>query len=242
MQKCVAPFFGHMIVFIAGMPRSGSTFSFNVARDILRARGSVYQVAPPCETLVELAKAGDAKHVLFKVHRLDETGILLAKYGAARVICTIRKPEDAVSSLMQTFDRSEEESISGIRGWLQHYLMLRPFALTLSYRTVDHHPFTAAGRIMRFLVPNVRLTEIWHSARRHAKAEVKKRTDDLHRDRPDIKDVGFSWYDTDTFFHRRHVSSLKSRSAPELLTPEQVQRIRVALAEETAATGIEAQL
>lgn len=35
------------IVFIAGMPRSGSTFSFNVARDVLRARGSVYQEAPP---------------------------------------------------------------------------------------------------------------------------------------------------------------------------------------------------
>src|SRR5271166_6142104 len=29
------------------MPRSGSTFSFNVARDVLRARGSVYQEAPP---------------------------------------------------------------------------------------------------------------------------------------------------------------------------------------------------
>jgi len=31
-----------MIVLVAGMPRSGSTFSFNVARELLLARGSVH--------------------------------------------------------------------------------------------------------------------------------------------------------------------------------------------------------
>jgi hypothetical protein len=228
-----------MIVFIAGMPRSGSTFSFNVARDVLLARGSVYQEAAPPNILQELARAGDAEHVLLKVHQLDDAGVLLARYGAARVICTIRKPEDAVSSWMETFDFSEEDSILVIRRWLRLYVMLQPFALTISYRTVDHHPFLAARSIMRFLVPNVRLTEIWHSARRHSKGEVKKLTDALSRERQNIKDVGFSWYDADTFFHRRHVSSLKSRSALERLLPEQVQRIRAALAEETAAAGIQ---
>jgi hypothetical protein len=114
---------GCMIVYIAGMPRSGSTFSFKVAHDALRARGSVHLVAPPSNTLQELARAGDAKHVLFKVHQLDEAGILLARYSAARVICTVRKPEDAVASLMQVFDRSEEDSISTIRAWLRHYIL-----------------------------------------------------------------------------------------------------------------------
>jgi hypothetical protein len=228
-----------MIVFIAGMPRSGSTFSFNVARDVLRARGPVYQEAPPPNILPELARAGNAEHLLLKVHQLDETGVSLARYGAVRVICTIRKPEDAVSSWMQTFDCCEEDSISVIRDWLRLYIMLQPFALTIGYRTVDHRPFTAARRIMRFLVPNVRLPEIWHSARRHAKSEVKKRTEALSRDRPDVRDIGFSWYDTHTFFHRRHVSSLQSRSALERLPFEQVERIRAALAEEIAAAGIE---
>jgi hypothetical protein len=36
-----------MIVFVAGMPRSGSTFSFNVAHHTLRARGLSTFVAPP---------------------------------------------------------------------------------------------------------------------------------------------------------------------------------------------------
>ncbi|MBV9105341.1 MAG: hypothetical protein JO313_04885 [Verrucomicrobia bacterium] len=231
-----------MIVFIAGMPRSGSTFSFNIARDVLRARGSVYQEAPPPNISEELARCGEAEHVLFKVHQLDESGLLLARSSAARVICTIRKPEDAVSSWMQTFDQSEEDSISVIRDWLRLYIMLKPFALTISYRTVDRHPFIAARRIMRFLVPNVRLTEIWQSARQHAKAEVKKRTDALSRDGQGIKDIGFSWYDAKTFFHRRHISSLKSRSASERLPRDQVQRIRAALAEETVAAGIESVL
>jgi hypothetical protein len=34
-----------MTVLIAGMPRSGSTFSFNVARAMLIARGSIHQEA-----------------------------------------------------------------------------------------------------------------------------------------------------------------------------------------------------
>jgi hypothetical protein len=231
-----------MIVFIAGMPRSGSTFSFNVARDVLQARGSVYQKAPPPNILQELARAGDTDHVLLKLHQIDETGVLLARYGAARVICTIRRPEDAVSSWMETFDCSEEDSISVVRDWLRLYVVLRPFALTISYRLLDIHPFIAARRIMRFLAPNVRLTEIWRSTRRHAKAEVKKYTDGLARDQKDVHDIGFSWYDSSTFFHRRHISSLKSRSALERLPPEQVQRIRAALAEEAAHARIDSLL
>jgi hypothetical protein len=228
-----------MIVFIAGMPRSGSTFSFNVVRDVLRTRGSVYQgEGSPPNTFRELAKAGDAKHVLIKVHELDETGVLMARCGAARVICTIRDPEDAVSSWMEAFDFSEKHSILVIRKWLRLYIMLQPFALTISYRTVDHHPLIAARRIMRFVVPGVRLSEIRRSSRRHSKLEVKKRTDALSRDQQDTKDIGFSWYDSNTFFHRRHISSLRSRSAQERLPLEQVQRIRAALAEETAAAGI----
>lgn len=33
-----------MIVLISGMPRSGSTFSFNMAREVLQARGTLQQI------------------------------------------------------------------------------------------------------------------------------------------------------------------------------------------------------
>jgi hypothetical protein len=116
-----------MIVFIAGMPRSVSTFSFNIAREALSARGRLHQENSR-NVLAELAQAGDVDHVLIKAHQLDGLSILLGRYGAMRVICTVRKPEDAVASWMQMFNASEEEAIAGMRAWLRLYQELKPFA------------------------------------------------------------------------------------------------------------------
>ncbi len=44
-----------------------------------------------------------------------------------------------------------------------------------------------------------------------------------------MRDIGFSWYDETTFFHRRHVASLDSRPAEQRLSGEQLMRIRLAL-------------
>jgi hypothetical protein len=228
-----------MIVFIAGMPRSGSTFSFNIAREALCARGRVHHENSR-NVVAELARAGDADHILIKAHHLDDLSILLGRFGAMRVICTVRKPEDAVASWMQMFNTSEEEAIGGMRAWLQLYRQLKPFALTVSYRTIDRHPIMAAWQIMRFLFPRAAITEAWLRSRRYSKAEVKKRADALvDRNAAGIKDVGVSWYDKNTFFHRRHISSLKSRAAIERLPIDQVKRIRAALALETVGAGLE---
>jgi hypothetical protein len=177
-------------------------------------------------------------HVLLKAHLLNDSGLFLTRYGAMRVICTVRRPEDAVASWMELLGASEEESISVMRNWLLLYRQLKPFALTISYRMIDRHPVMAAWQIMRFLFPGATITEAWRSSRRCSKAEVKKRTDALSREGPSIKDLGLTWYDTNTLFHRRHVSSLKSRSAEERLSSNQVVRIRAALAEDIAAAGL----
>jgi hypothetical protein len=63
-----------VIILIAGMPRSGSTFSFNVVREVLSARGSIYQEA--CEDVVGVVgRSGGADHVLVKTHNLDEPSL-----------------------------------------------------------------------------------------------------------------------------------------------------------------------
>jgi hypothetical protein len=228
-----------MIVCIAGMPRSGSTFSFNVAREALCARGRVHHDYST-SVLDELARAVDVDHVLIKAHQLDDRSVLLGRYGAMRVICTVRKPEDAVASWMQMFNASEEETIAGMRAWLQLYRELKPFALTIRYRTIDRHPLMAAWQIMRFLFPRATIIDAWRSSRRYSKAEVKKRTDAMmDRHAAGIKEIGSSWYDINTHFHRRHVSSLKSRAAIERLPLDQVERIRIALAREIAGTGLD---
>ena len=99
-----------MIVFIAGMPRSGSTFSFNIVRRLLEARGSVYQ-EPTDDILGALERAGDATHLLLKAHQADDVTLALIKIGAVKAVCTVRKPEDAIASWMTTFGFTLAESL-----------------------------------------------------------------------------------------------------------------------------------
>ena len=226
-----------MIVFIAGMQRSGSTFAFNIARDVLLARGEVYHEASS-KVMEELGRAGNAHHVILKAHELDDAGILLAQFGGMRVICTVRRPEDAVASWMEAFGDSAEDAIDAVRNWLRFYRQISSSALTVRYNTIDRYPFIAAWRIARYIFADATFAEAWRSSRRHAKAEVKKRTDTLDRVDEAVKDFGFTWYDSKTLYHRRHVSSLESRPAEQRLPADQIARIRSALAEDIEAAGL----
>ncbi len=109
-----------MIVFVAGMPRSGSTFTFNIVRGLLEARGRLHQI--PVESVLSAVEdAGSADHLVFKGHAADEITIKLAKLSALKVICSTRKPEDAIASWMATFGFSIEESIAALNRWMVMY-------------------------------------------------------------------------------------------------------------------------
>ena len=75
-------------------------------------------------------------------------------------------------------------------------------------------------------------------ARRYQKAEVKRRADEFCVGAPGIVDAGFSHFDEQTFFHRRHVAALQSRPAEQVLSKEALARIRQTLASDIAAAGL----
>ena len=144
-----------VIVLLAGMQRSGSTFAFNVARDVLRARGRVYQEAPAeADVVGALARAGDAEHVLVKAHEADPLTISMVWHGAVRVVCTMRRIEDAAASWMEAFGWSEAETVEYLRAWLTLYARLRGAALLVPYAQLDRRPWLAAWRIAHFLCPD----------------------------------------------------------------------------------------
>jgi hypothetical protein len=217
-----------MIVFLTGMPRSGSTFSFNVVREVLRRRGRVYQEPTP-DSAAALAHSGEADHVIIKAHFLDPLGLSLIRTGAARAICSVRRIEDAVASWIETFGFAEEESIEAMRAWLVLYQHIRSQALTVPYDLIDRRPWRAAWLIGRHISATVGPVESWKIACRFNKERVKRSVDALDRTGQGVRDIGFSWYDETTFFHRRHVSSLASRPAEQRLSGEQLARIRLAL-------------
>jgi hypothetical protein len=227
-----------MIVLVAGMPRSGSTFSFNVAREILRTRGTVYQEAS--EDVVGAACRSDGvDHLLIKAHKLDAPSLALARSGGMRIIMTVRRAEDAVASLINTFDTVPETiALQVMRDWLELYQQLRPHALVVPFEQVDRRPWLATLRIARLLNLRIAPTVGLAITRRFSKAEVKRRTETMSCRDAGVIDLGFSQYDQETFFHRRHVSRLQSPTAEELLPKERLAMIRDFLAPFMRAAGL----
>ena len=64
---------------------------------------------------------------------------------------------------------------------------------------------------------------------KYDKTVLKSRLDEL-RDDTNTTNIGFSYYDKETFFHRRHISSLQSISASAALGDAEIKKIRRELA------------
>ncbi len=226
-----------MIVLIAGMPRSGSTFSFNVVREVLQVRGTLHQET--CEDVLgAVNRAGKARHVLVKAHSLDRASMDLAKAGAFRTVITVRRLEDAIASWLNAFDTLPEETATVVlQRWLQMYRELRDRALVVPYDEIDKSPRLAVRRIAHGICAGVGAMELFRIAHRWEKARVKRRADQIMRG-SGVQDLGWSYYDTETFLHRRHISEHSSRAAEERVAPERLAPIRAALMEASAAVGL----
>jgi hypothetical protein len=215
----------NVIVLVAGMPRSGSTFSYNIVRELLQRRGVVRgEHAYTLSSVVEDDTKAD--HVILKAHDADKLTLGLIKLRAVKAICTVRKPEDAVASYMQTFGFELNESVDAMFRWLEMFERLRDYALVVPYNDIDSHPVRAAFRIGRAVCPDARALEVLRIARRYSKAQIAKLTADMRPDDEGAEKLSFSYYDKKTFFHRRHVSSLLSKPAHERIGEEAVSVIR----------------
>ncbi len=225
-----------MIVLIAGMQRSGSTFSFNVVRELLAARGSTATIATN-STVDALEEGGACDHLIIKSHVPDQLADILIRIGAIKCICTIRKPQDAISSWMHVFGFNLLETVAMIKQWLRWHEKICEYVLNIGYENVDRYPVFAVYRICRYVVRDASIAECLKIWWRYRKSEVKKRTDNLSSADPDVKDIGFSYYDKDSFFHRRHISVQTSKRAEDLLSGEELSYIRSELRDLTDSVG-----
>lgn len=223
-----------MIVLVAGMYRSGSTFSFNVVRELLAARGGVLGHA--VDSLGPALFSPDHAHLILKSHAPDEFCTELVRLGAIRCVCTYRKPEDSIASWMRAFDFGLDDSIHRLRSWLVWHQRMAPYCLNVEYEQLDSRPFLAVLRVQHWLLGRYAPIAAWRLRCRYDKRRLKHEYDELENS-GDVSDIGFSYYDRETFFHRRHISSVRSAVAGDLLTKPDVQRIRDELASYVDADG-----
>ena len=96
----------------------------------------------------------------------------------------------------------------------------------VSYEDIEKKPMKVIRKIARHLNVSAGLGELKAIASTLGKEEIKRRYDDLSKDEADIREIGNSYYDTNTFFHRRHVRGPDAIAAAEFFTEAQRKIIR----------------
>lgn len=219
-----------MIVIVAGMQRSGSTFSFNVVKEILLRRGHVETYASNAFPAQE-RNADCFKNIIIKTHDPDDELTKMILAGKMSCVCTFRKPEDAIASWIGVFGFSIDESVEAYRSWLKWHKVVREHVLNIRYEEIDKFPVLSILKISRYLVGKVDFFEaarIWWF---YQKKRVYKKVKKIKRTQDGVIDIGFSFYDSETYFHRNHVSSLTSVAGIVKLSPKQISYIRDSLYE-----------
>jgi hypothetical protein len=217
------------------MPRSGSTFTFNMARETLLRRGSVAAIAG--DSLAEaLNHLAGEDHLLIKSHGTDEPLRRLIQGGGAVCVCSYRKPEEAVASWMRTFDFGFEHALQLIEAWIQWHAGIAHLALNIDYREIERRPLWTILRIQHHLTRSYNLPEALRLRRLYSREEVARRVTAMKPGSETI-DGGFSYYDKVTFFHRRHISPPDERAASDTLAPGQIHEVRTRLAAHLDANG-----
>ncbi|HEX6705406.1 MAG TPA: hypothetical protein VF169_11650 [Albitalea sp.] len=223
-----------MIVIIAGMPRSGSTFSFNIARELLQARGTTAWASD--NSLPPQAERPRVDHFILKSHQPDPQVCNLISSGQAKAICTYRKPEDAVASWAGTFGFSVSDSIASILGWLRWHAG-QTGTSDIDYRTIESDPLAVIIAIQACLLGSVEEQEARRLLERHNKRATYAKV--VHMEKGvRMVDIGFSYYDPESFLHRGHVRSEQPLVAEDTLSAGEFAQVREALAPFVGTDGL----
>lgn len=233
-QRCGMASDKHMIVVIAGMYRSGSTFSFNIARESLV--GAVDVLSDNSVTEAQVARS-QGRNLLVKAHLPDSGLMAMIGDGRAACICTYRKPEEAVASWMDAFGFSFEESVNTIHDWLIWHSSFNVPVLNIAYETIEDRPIRAILLIQRYLIGHIDKQQARRLRLEYDKARVKKEYDSLSESDETVN-IGISHYNATTFFHRRHVSSVSKREISKTLNSTQIANVRQQLGKYVDAEGM----
>lgn len=218
-----------MLVICNGMPRSASTWSYNVALALLRRSQPVCEVHGGYdENIARFLESvpSAAAHAVVKCHGLDARGRVLAQSGTAKTIYTWRDPADAAVSCMRMFDYDYERSLAVVDSSLELYNFHRQWgsALILDYEQIVSTSIEAVGRIAAFLELDVHSDAVRAVAEQTSLERVKKNTESLADDAHLVRHSGLE-YDPETLLHHGHIRDGSSGYGRKALTAEQSEQI-----------------
>jgi len=115
-----------------------------------------------------------------------------------------------------------------MNAWLLWYSSVFDRVLTIEYESIDALSRRVISRIDEYLTGDTCDERSCVLAEKYSKSALKAKLDRLEQNSNTI-DLGFTYYDRDTFFHRRHISSMTSRPANATLSASEICRIRTEL-------------
>ncbi len=211
------------------MPRSASTWSFNVVIALLRRLDPLAQVHSGYdESMVHFLESvpPEAAHAVVKCHQLDDRGRALAQTGEAKVIYTWRDPADAVASGMRMFSHDFGTALWCVVASLELYRLHRRsgVALMLDYDGIVADSLAMVQRIAAFLDLDEGSDAVRMVMEETALARMREKADSLPDEAQLIALCGFP-HDPETLLHPNHIRDGSSGYGRELLSAAQLERI-----------------
>ncbi|MFQ5642933.1 MAG: sulfotransferase domain-containing protein [Thiogranum sp.] len=248
------------IIFVAGMPRSGSMWTYNVCRKLIQAAGKT-----PWPDSVPLDETPVIQEALSRPPAPDQMYCIKTHFQVPvgqehmRIICNYRDIRDAMLSYMRFMKCSFEKGLSVAKGSMSltdHYLRSRhPHVLPVCYDALTLKPQETIRDLMGFLSLRVKESDIEAIALEFSREEVARRLKKLESVELDNNgnvqsesgsaeyssaqnlDGSFRVYDHATGFQTNHISSGRDGEWRSVLSGEEQAELMAATSEWLARYG-----
>ena len=219
-----------MLIFCTGMVRSGSTWAFNVVKDLLTCKSSS-NYTNYSENIKDIIdnQLTEYDNILIKCHQVDNFGRSIISHKCAKCIYTFRPPLEAITSFMQVFNKSFDEILEYIEILLSFMEFQSQYdVLWIEYNSIEENPELVIQKIADYIGVKATRNQINLINSKLSKENISKHAENLtlkkdeYSEFKNIVDVGFSYYHKDTLIHRNHIRKYPI-SANSFLTQEQIK-------------------
>jgi hypothetical protein len=222
-----------MLIICNGMPRSASTWSFNVVIGLLREMlGPSHIYGAYNESIVDFLKQvpSDATHAVVKAHSLDQVGRILVQTGAAKVVYTWREPTDAIVSFMGMFEVDFEHAFAVTEDSLRLLQFHRCYCNTsiLEYDEVIADPLGVVTRIAAFLGDHFSTSNIASVAAANSIDQMREKVAQLgqNKESGNLVRLERTSYDPKTLLNLNHIRNGRSGYGKDNLTEMQLMLVK----------------
>jgi Sulfotransferase domain len=227
-----------MVVLCDGMVRSGSTWSFNVARELIRRSDPHHTTLGffnEDPAVLSAAIRQRSSHLVIKCHTLDPSAYEPCCAGAVRAIYTWRHPYDAIASCIGMFGNSTRHWIGALRNALRVWSFHRTTgsACIVSYASITRTPLSSINSIASYLGLHVEPEQVRQIAEATSLEKLKnfsRQIEGLETSRLIRKDGYF--YDRHTLLHHNHIRDGRIGHGAGLLSAEELSAIDILLRDE----------